>query len=86
MQSPNGRPVDIPVPVQVASTRARGLRTTQGRTALAMSRCLVLPSAFSTASAPWTINISRLNTLPACSPVNASPEPSRTPTHDWGSL
>jgi hypothetical protein len=38
--------VDIPVPVPVVSTRARGLRTTQGRTALAITRRLVLPSAF----------------------------------------
>ena len=43
---PDGQPVDIPVPVQMASTRARGLRTTQGRTALAIARRLVLPSAF----------------------------------------
>ncbi|MHB1903694.1 MAG: hypothetical protein ACYCTG_06275 [Ferrimicrobium sp.] len=29
--------------------------------------------------------ISRLNTWPARAPVNASPSPSRTPTHDSGS-
>src|ERR687898_260025 len=30
-------------------------------------------------------NFSRLNTPPACSPVNASPTASRPPTHDSGS-
>jgi hypothetical protein len=43
---PSGQPVDIPVPVQVASTRARGLRPRRVGAALAMARRPVLPSAF----------------------------------------
>ena len=46
MDFPNGQPVDIPVPEQMVSMRARGLQTTQGRAALAMTRPLMLPSAF----------------------------------------
>jgi len=38
----------------------------------------------STASAPESELISRLNTRPALPPVNASPPSSRTPTHDSG--
>ena len=41
---------------------------------------------FSTASAPRTFNISRLNTQPAVSPVNASTPPSRATPHDSGPL
>ena len=44
--------------------------------------CLPLKT---TASAPWFNLISRLNTPPVCAPVNASPVPSRAPTHDSGS-
>ena len=40
---------------------------------------------FSTASAPWSFNFSRLNTQLASAPVNASPAPSRVTTHDSGS-
>ena len=43
------------------------------------------PSAAPTASAPGTISFSRLNTRPACAPVNASAAPSRAPPHDSGS-
>lgn len=39
-----------------------------------------------TASAPRTKVISRLNTQPARAPVNASPAPLPSPTHDSGSL
>ena len=49
--SPSGQPVDLPVPVQMASTRAGGLLTTQSRVALAVTRHPMLPSASSTASA-----------------------------------
>ena len=70
-------------------------QTTQGRVGarpappppLALARpspcCLPL---ISTASAPWTVIFSRLNALPACSPINASPAYLRIPTHDPGSL
>src|SRR6266567_4796478 len=44
-----------------------------------MPCCLLL---FSTASAPRMNNFSRLDTLPICTPVNASPTPSRMPAHD----
>jgi hypothetical protein len=43
---PNGQPVDIPVPVQMASTCARGLRPRRVGPTLAMTRRPVLPSAF----------------------------------------
>src|SRR5665213_1185357 len=38
----------------------------------------------STASAPQTSPFSRLNSRPACTPVNASLHPHGTPTHDSG--
>jgi len=41
----------------------------------------VLPSAAPTASAPGKISISRLNTRPACAPVNASHTPLRACPH-----
>lgn len=43
---PFGHPMDIPVPVQIASTRAGGLGPCRALAALAMTRRLVLPSAF----------------------------------------
>ncbi len=39
-----------------------------------------------TGSAPRMRILSRLNTQPACDPVNASPTPSRLPTHDSGPM
>src|SRR6266487_5153566 len=44
-----------------------------------MPCCLLL---FSTASAPRMNNFSRLDTLPTCTPVNASPTSSQMPAHD----
>ena len=41
---PSGQPVDIPVPLQVACMRARGLRPRRVRTVLAMTRRPMLPS------------------------------------------
>ena len=83
----NGQPEELPVPEHVASTRARGLRPRRVGLGLALARpspcCLPL---ISTASAPWTVIFSRLNALPACSPINASPASLRIPTHDPGSL
>ena len=53
---------------------------------LAIARRPVLPSALSLRRRhPGRSNFSRLNTLPACSPVNASPASLRMPTHDSGS-
>ena len=45
-----------------------------------IDRCCLPPD--STVSALRSITFSRLNTRPALSPVNASPMPSRTSTHD----
>ena len=62
--------------------RAWGLGPPAAGVHLAMAVPAVLPSAFSTASAPRTFNITRLNTQPAVSPVNASTPPSRATPHD----
>src|SRR6266511_1596062 len=43
---PNGRPEELPVPEQVASTRARGLRPRRAGLGLAIAPQPVLPSAF----------------------------------------
>jgi hypothetical protein len=61
-----------------------GSSTTQGRSATRLTCRAVLPSAHATASAPWTFELSRLNTQTAPSPVNASPRPSRAVAHDSG--
>ena len=44
---------DLPIPVRGVSVRARGLRPRRVRAPLALSMRTVLPSATSTASAPW---------------------------------
>ena len=84
--SPRGRTRDLPVLAHGVSTRARRSPTAQGRPAHSPWRtrpcCLPLRT---TASAPWLHLFSRLNTPPVCAPVNASPAPSRGPTHDSGS-
>ena len=81
---PYGQPEDLPVPVQMASTRAKGLGPRRAGLALAIAPQPVLPSAFLHSVGTLDVNFSRLNTLPACSPVNASPTPLRMPTHDSG--
>ena len=76
---------DLPAPVYVSSVRARGLGPRGGGTALAMTNCSVLPSVpYDAVGPPKLILLSRLNTQPARYPVNASPLPSRTTTHDSG--
>ena len=60
---------DLPIPVRGVSVRARGLRPRRVRAPLALSMRTVLPSATSTASAPWNKNISRLHGRPV--PRNA---------------
>jgi hypothetical protein len=70
-------------------SRARSVRTCQclrprgvvGR--LAVTPPAMLPSAVSTASAPRS-RLSRLNGWPMRSPVNASPRPRGSSTHDSG--
>ena len=65
--------------------RARGLRPRRGGTTLAMTTCSVLPSVpYDAVGPPNSIFLSRLNTQPTRCPVNASPLPSRTATHDSG--
>jgi hypothetical protein len=62
-----------------------GSATTLGRLVLAMSRPDVLPSVSRTTSPPVTRGLSRLNSRPVNSPVDASPMPSRATAHDSGS-
>src|SRR5262249_34938316 len=57
------------------------LRPRRAVRALALSRPHVLPSALSTASAPGTRHLSRLNGWPMHSPTDASPVPSHAPAH-----
>src|SRR5688500_1434084 len=61
-----------------------GSLTTPGRRALALTRPFVWPSVTVTTSAPGTIALSRLDGRPARSPADASPGPSRGPTHGSG--
>src|SRR5690349_9568713 len=61
-----------------------GSPTTPGRRALALTRPLVWPSVTVTTSAPGTVALSRLDGRPARSPADASPGPSRGPTHGSG--
>ena len=80
-----GQMRDLPAPVYVSSVRARGLRPRRGGTTLAMTTCSVLPSVpYDAVGPPNSIFLSRLNTQPTRCPVNASPLPSRTATHDSG--
>src|SRR4051812_37556538 len=51
---------------------------------LALSPPSVLPSVLSNTSAPRLLKFSRLNGWPMCSPTDASPTPSRVPTHGSG--
>src|SRR5918995_1941056 len=60
-------------------------RPRRAEVVLALAHHLVLPSAFLHSVGAPDGNFSRLNTPPACSPVNASPTASRPPTHDSGS-
>ncbi len=82
--SPARQPWDLPILAQDVSGRAWGLGPRRVRPGLAISPRAVLPSATPRASAPWSFGISRLDTQPARSPVNASPEALRPPAHDSG--
>ena len=77
---------DLPVLAQGASVHARGLQTTPGPPPLAIAGWLVLPSAAYTAWAPGALKLSRLNTRPARTPVNASGMTLRACPHDSGPL
>src|SRR3954469_6168594 len=61
-----------------------GSLTTPGRRRLALAPPRVWPSGTVTPSAPGTVALSRLNGQPARSPADASPAPSRGPTHGLG--
>src|SRR3954463_2028530 len=61
-----------------------GSLPTPGRRALALTRPPVWPSVTVTTSAPGTVALSRLDGRPARSPADASPGPSRGPTHGSG--
>ena len=73
-------------------SHARGLSTCQGLrpretgSALALTRTPVLPSTTQTVSASRSHFLSRLNTWPTNTPVNASPHTSRYDTHDSGPM
>ncbi len=69
---------------KVLTVHARGHSTTPGPPPLANAGWLVLPSAAWTASAPGAFFLSRLNTRPARSPVNASDMSLRAYPHDSG--
>ena len=63
---------------------AGGLRLRRVRRMLAMTHLPVLPSAMRNDVGTPVAIISQLNTLPACTPVNASMAASRLATHDSG--
>src|SRR3954466_7911389 len=73
-------------------SRPRSVRTCQGLRprrvvqGLALTPPSMLPSAYGTASAPGMRNLSRLHTWPMHSPTDASPTPSRVPTHGSGPM
>ena len=62
----------------------RGLRPRRVRLRLTITASTMLPSACSERVGTQDWPISGLNTLPAPSPVNASPTPLPTPAHDSG--
>ena len=78
------QPWDLPILVQDVSGRAWGLGPRRVRPGLAIPPRTISPSATPRASAPWSFGISRLDTQPARTPVNASPEALRLPAHDSG--
>ena len=63
---------------------AWGLRLREVRQVLAIAHLSVLPSAMLNDVGTPVAIISQLNTLPACTPVNASMAASRPTTHDSG--
>ena len=76
---------DLPVPVRGVSGRARGLRPRGVPSRLALATRRVWPSAYlhGVGTPEWS-KISRLDTRPARTPVNASPPASRPSAHDSG--
>ena len=82
--SSSGQMQGLPGSVHSVSAHARGLRPRRVRLRLARAASTVWPSACSERVGTQDWPISGLNTLPARSPVNASPTPLPTPAHDSG--
>src|ERR1700738_4436552 len=82
----DGQPLDLPVPVRKVSAPCQGLRPRGTDAALAITHRIVLPSATQKASASRTSFVTWLDTWPIASPVNASPQTSRSGTHDSGPM
>jgi len=81
----HGQPRDLPGSVQGVSVRAAGSPTARdSRASRANDACDVAFRLPRQRRRPEVSSISRLNTQPARYPVNASPLPSRTTTHDSG--
>ena len=79
------QPWDLPVPVRSVSVRAQGLRPRRVRLCLAIAAQPIVPSVTSHDVGTLEFNrISRLNTRPARTPVNASAMPLLTVPHDSG--
>jgi hypothetical protein len=81
-----GQRRDLPGSVQDVSMRAWGLRPRGVRTLLAMAKCPMLPSTSGNGVGTPNAKLSRLNTQPASSPVNACQTASRPPSHDLGAV
>src|ERR1019366_6454385 len=64
----------------------QGLRPRQAGRTLALTRPSMLPSVKMNTSALGTFKLSRLNGWPMRSPADASPTPSRMPTHGSGPM
>jgi hypothetical protein len=78
---------DLPVPAQDDSAHARGLRPRRSGDGLASSARLRVAFHLLYDVGPLRLNLlSRLNTRPMHTPVNASPPPSRVTAHDSGPL
>ncbi len=72
--------------MQEVSATCQGLRPRGTAEALAIAHPTVLPSATQKASASRTCFVTWLNTWPIASPVNASPQTSRSDAHDSGPM
>ena len=79
-----GQQRDLPGSAQRASARARVLRPRGAGHRLAIAPVSVLPSVLGNAVGAPDKSISRLNSLPMPSPVNACHNPSRGCSHDSG--
>src|SRR5262249_19373914 len=80
----SGQMQGLPGSAHSVSVHARGLRPRQVRLRLAITAYPLLPSACAERVSTQDWPISGLHTLPARSPVNASPAPLPTPAPDAG--